>query len=252
MMRGIYMFFLKDSTLGFVRKKRIRSFTLIELIIVIAILGILVSILLPSLQKARSLSRSTICKSNLKNLGVYAQFVVSQGADFENIPNKKRDHSLGWFVPGMLFPLIGRGGEAWHNSLGRYFPEIAYDRRAIERGEASYEAGAEIFVCPSKLENPDNTYIYSYGANRTLSGWTRGETFMAQVNDPSRAIWIADSPWSNNWGDFAVRYHINGVYPQHFGRANTLMLDNSVRYEFPSKSMQMGETSGANYIKWSD
>lgn len=246
------MFILKDSTTGFVLKKRIKKFTLIELLVVIAILGILVSILLPSLQRSRSMTRSALCKSNLRQLGVYSQLVVTQGADFENIPSQRLGYKRGWFLPGMLFPLIGSRTEAWHNTLGRYYPEIDYNRRAIERGEATYEGGAKIFDCPSKLINSDNTYIFSYGANRTLLGWDLGVTFMAQVKDPSRAIWIADSPWYNNWGDFAVRYHRNGVYPQHFGRANTLMIDNSVRYEFPSKSMQMGETSGVNYIKWSN
>ncbi|MCH2208632.1 MAG: type II secretion system protein [Lentisphaerales bacterium] len=226
------------------------DFTLIELITVIATFAILISIFLPSIQKVRSSTRSTVCKSNLKDLGAFAQLVVNQGADFENIPNTNGGYKRGWFVPGMLFPLIGSRAEAWHNTIGRYHPEIDYDRGAIERGEAIYEGGAEIFDCPSKKANPENTYIYSYGANRTLLGWDVGETFMAQVNDPSRAIWIADSPWSNNWGDFAVRYHINGVYPQHSGKANVLLMDNSVRNEKPLQSMLMGETSGANYIKW--
>ena len=42
-----------------------RSFTLLELIIVIAILGILLTLLLPSLSKSKEQARSSICKSNL-------------------------------------------------------------------------------------------------------------------------------------------------------------------------------------------
>lgn len=49
---------------------RIRGFTLIELLVVIAVIGILVALLLPSVQQARESARRTQCRNHLKQLGV--------------------------------------------------------------------------------------------------------------------------------------------------------------------------------------
>ena len=48
--------------------KRRSSFTLLELLIVIAIIGVLVTLLMPSLGKAREAARRAVCMSNQKQL----------------------------------------------------------------------------------------------------------------------------------------------------------------------------------------
>jgi prepilin-type N-terminal cleavage/methylation domain-containing protein/prepilin-type processing-associated H-X9-DG protein len=48
----------------------VSAFTLIELLVVIAIIAVLMAILTPALRKAKERTRETVCKANLKNLGL--------------------------------------------------------------------------------------------------------------------------------------------------------------------------------------
>lgn len=49
--------------------KAVNGFTLIELLVVVAIIGILVSLLLPSLSRARESGKRAVCRNNLSQIG---------------------------------------------------------------------------------------------------------------------------------------------------------------------------------------
>jgi len=67
------------------------AFTLIELLVVTAVIGILASLLLPVLGRAKEAARSTACMSNLHQIGIALQLYVQ---DNNNRLPVMRDKSL--------------------------------------------------------------------------------------------------------------------------------------------------------------
>ena len=62
-----------------------KKFTLIELLVVVAIIGILMSLLLPSLAKAREASKKAACVSNQKQIGYLFMNYVDTKVTSEDI-----------------------------------------------------------------------------------------------------------------------------------------------------------------------
>lgn len=60
------------------RIRRRVAFSLVELLVVIGIIAALISVLLPTLARARNVSRSVACKARLEQLGAAVQMYLNQ------------------------------------------------------------------------------------------------------------------------------------------------------------------------------
>lgn len=113
-----------------------KRFTLIELLVVVAIIGILASMLLPSLHRARQAAITTVCISNLKQAGIAQQLFVT---DQEKYPY------VGYFIPTEVSDNNGHLSEI-HMKFLPYTDDVE-------------DETSKIFSCPGFTTNIDGSGI---------------------------------------------------------------------------------------------
>ncbi len=142
------------------------AFTLVELLVVIAVVGVLISILLPAVQAAREAARRMHCKNNLRQVGLA---VVAYESSFKSLPpagivsycnppiNRRCDGSFDMRPSTPGNPLF-----SW---LTQILPQLEeqslYDRFDFDAGILNQDAAngpqAEVLgllVCPSDRTGP--------------------------------------------------------------------------------------------------
>ena len=139
------------------------AFTMIELLVVVAIIGLLITLLLPAIQQARETARRTKCSNNLKQIGLAMHnyhdthtcfppgyMIITEGYNEDLI----LDEQWGWpvfLLPFMENEAMFRDLDVMEYKLVEFFRNTAdlanfTDRRLdIELPRVSLQA----FLCPS-------------------------------------------------------------------------------------------------------
>ncbi len=218
----------------------VRGFTLVELLVVIGVIAVLISLLLPALNKAREAGRSVQCQSNLRQLG-QGFFIYGASGGKYYPPNMCLTNDSAY---SKNHPYRGSHTAYWYNVI---YPGTE-DGRLINT-----------LFCPNStawVENRESrTYMHnvSYGYNwlglagvPATGGWDTWFAvgayahlkFPGRINGikkSSETMLLAEaginSPLFGDWGSFNRTHHDpgNGVLmPRHRKVCNVLWADGHV------------------------
>lgn len=195
-----------------VRRHRAGAFTLLELLVVVAIIAVLAALLLPALARAKSAARTTHCRNNHRQLVLaWLQYIT------------EHDDELPWTVDdGDNLPFTNWVAGHLRNPLEATNAALLVDPHRSLLGP--YLDEPRVFKCPSD----PSAFVRSVSMNNRLNpvrfvrpvlvigGW--GTNWMvyrrhSQIGDPSRIFVIIDERYDSiNEGNFAVDLSNTGTY----------------------------------------
>lgn len=177
---------------------RRKAITLVELLIVIAIIGLLVQLTLPAVQASRERARKLTCQNHIKQLALAAHSHLDTLGYYP---------SGGWSGAYLADPHRGYGRNqpgGWLFSILDYVEESSLRTAAGERLEdfplgqgltTLYQSAPEIFYCPSRRRA--NPYPFKRGGNGAWSlAVAQAVLFLPAVTKSDYAANSGDSLYS--------------------------------------------------------
>jgi|GEM_PF-1318508 len=214
-----------------------RGFTLIEMLVVIAIIGLLSSILVPAVTGALTRAKSTACKSNLRQIYIAE---AAYAVDHDGWTTGARNEGGGG---GPLAP------QTWMGQLAPYMGMEAVRVNQSSEEEIRAKMRRSAFWCPS-LPPLTNFQMRGYAQNQFVGAhispkkitnteersYSVGFETTSTLGTPSDILFFSDTMiWPGGWGRDGIRYYSNwngnfDVYPaqRHRGKANILSLAGNV------------------------
>ena len=187
---------------------RQRGFTLIELLVVIGIIGLLASLALPAMSRARAQGKRTVCKSRLRNIGQGLVLYANENDDLLVPGRMPKVNDSEWSVPiegGVKYRPTFLAMMATQLGM-KPFDDPQPRRSAIDEfdqpGDRQNYAN-ELYVCPEAatwVDERNGAYGYNYQflGNARLRDPTNVKSYknwpvrFSRVKSPEECVAVAD------------------------------------------------------------
>jgi prepilin-type N-terminal cleavage/methylation domain-containing protein/prepilin-type processing-associated H-X9-DG protein len=184
-------------------ERRRSAFSLVELLIVIAIIGILVGLLIPAVQASRASAARTSCANNLRQIGLAAHHHEAALGYFPNGSVAKEFPAqpwtpwtfYRWSALAQLTPYLEN--TAAYNSLNLSVPLYGAGFGVRPENRAAIKTSVPEFLCPSDVQRPNSDeYAPTNYAMCAGTGANGGSPFdtdgMFFINSQTTAAKITD------------------------------------------------------------